>query len=54
MYMHLAFKGCVDKTLVLVHKFIATTYKHNSWHKHMNFYLLEDDVYFVSPMDVHV
>ena len=32
--------------LVPVHKFIATTYKHNSWHIHMNFYLLEDDVYF--------
>ena len=48
-----------NKILVLVHKFIATTYN-NSWHILMN--LREDDdnsielvhaVYFVSPIDAH-
>ena len=42
--------------LVLVHKFIATTYKHHSWHVLMNFYLLEDDNkrYILYPQLMHI
>ena len=59
---HCTIKQCNISTAV--HKFIATTYKHNSCHILMNFYLLEDDdksielhvvhaVYFVFPIDAH-